>query len=176
MNDKVEKSIYFPLLCFISPKVSGCASSKKFLGQDIFHGGGDKTLKKSLVLTTSGRQDPQKVIGFEHFIHERKCPYFLDFTESYWPSGGKTFFLGGGGIWPLGAPPPHPPLAPPLPKLLYWHHTSQKHIFSVFAFQACFHNIISLIWGQFCQFSFNPHLMKGGGSPLKVLFLFFFFS
>ena len=69
-------------------------------GQDIFQGG--KTLKKSSVSTTLGGQDPQKVIGFDHFIQEnanffmisqKVGTFFRDFTDS-WGGGKTTFFWG----------------------------------------------------------------------------------
>ena len=50
-------------------------------GQDIFQR--DKTLKKSLVLTTSTSRgcDNQKVINFDHFVQEN-AHFFHDFIES----------------------------------------------------------------------------------------------
>ncbi len=63
--------------------------------------------KMSSVLTTSGGQDPQKVIVFDHFVQENDH-FFLISLKVGGNVGGKTIFVFGGGHLP-----PHPLLAPP---------------------------------------------------------------
>ena len=57
-------------------------------GKDIFQGG--KILKKSSALIPSGVQDPQKLIGFDHFVQENYHFFLISLK-----GGGQDNFLKG---------------------------------------------------------------------------------